>query len=127
MTEVIVRCTNASCSTTAPVDSKVINYDLVGDFIQYYNTLARTPVVTQHEDGSFGNTLDTSAGNFCSGWDPNDDQTADEFVNGANQSNLKQRTGLDGNPIGPPRPAGSTPGQATRRTTGASSTATSSP
>ncbi|MEO8197723.1 MAG: hypothetical protein ABI689_13490 [Thermoanaerobaculia bacterium] len=74
-----------------------IKYDLVGDFVWWDFNVRRTPVVGGQSDGWFGQQF-SSSGGACNGWDPNDDPTADEFVNGANQSNLKQRTGQDGNP-----------------------------
>ncbi|MEO8275940.1 MAG: hypothetical protein ABI639_06940 [Thermoanaerobaculia bacterium] len=104
VTVAVSTCTNTKCTTTTAVagSPKVFTYNRIGDFVQYYNTLARTPVVTSHEDASFTNAgTDGAAGNSCSGWDPNTDVTADEFVNGTALSNLKQRTGMDGNPVFP--------------------------
>ncbi len=81
----------------ALVDQKDIKYTLIGDFIMWDFNVRRTPVVTSASDGWFG-SQESTGGNTCAGWDPNDDETADQFVNGVNLSNIKQRTGQDGNP-----------------------------
>ncbi len=84
-----------------------IKYTRVGDFVWWDFNVRRTPVAGSDSDGWFGTQFSTSGG-ACNGWDPNNDTTADEYVNGANQSNLKQRTGQDGNPGPYYNPTGTT-------------------
>lgn len=99
----VAECTNAKCSTVAASPPrKTINYERVGDFILYDNTLSRTTQVTVHEDGNFGNsaTPQAAASNTCSGWDPNSDTAADDVATGSPSTtiNYKQSTGAYGNP-----------------------------
>ena len=88
-------CTNAKCTSPTSLGSKTINYDRVGDFIMWDYRVSRTVNVGSASDGYFGFQESTSGG-ACNGWDPNSDTTADEYVNGASQSNLKQITGVAG-------------------------------
>jgi hypothetical protein len=85
-----------------------IKYTRVGDFILYDYQVARTPTVGSGANGFFGEQFATGT-NTCSGLDLNSDETADQFVNGNLNSNLKQRTGPnDGNPTKYFDPTGTT-------------------
>ncbi len=119
----VARCTDAKCTTVAasPV-SKVIRYDRVGDFIGWENNLRRTDAQKSYIGGTYGQGQDSTANGstICSGWDPNSDTTADEYSNGAIQSNIKRRTAttatgtLDGNPVPYFVPTGTDAAQAWR-------------
>ncbi len=118
VTTVIVRCTNASCSSTAAVGSKSINYERVGDFIGWENGIDRTDPNKSYLGGAYGTGgQDSTAGNFCSGWDPNSDTSDDQYTTNIN-ANIKRRTAiaatLDGNPVPYFVPTGTDAAQAWR-------------
>lgn len=106
----VAQCANTKCTSVSGAATKTVIYDRVGDFILYDNTLARTPVVTSHEDGNFGGsaTPQASNSNTCSGWDPNDDSGVDDVVTSGTTINYKQITGANGNPGAYYDPTGTT-------------------
>lgn len=80
----VLKCTNASCSTTTPVAGSPasVTYTLVSDFISWDNTINRTPP----ENGYFTQAVasDSSDTNTCNGWDPNTDTNSDKNSSGYN-------------------------------------------
>lgn len=64
-----------------------VKMDRIGDFIMWDFRVSRTWAAGQ-SSGWFG-AQDSSSGNTCAGWDPNDDSTADRGVAGDSDSNLK--------------------------------------
>ena len=72
------RCLNASCSAVDPAMTVTVGYTPVSEYLVWENGASRTEPV-----GYFGQTgaADSSAGNTCSGWDPNTDTTSDRYNN----------------------------------------------
>jgi len=78
----VLKCTNSGCTTTSAVGTQTVSWNLVSDFIAW--DLAPTPgAVTQTDaqlgyfNQGIGAGSDGTAGNTCSGWDPNTDSASD--------------------------------------------------
>lgn len=82
-TVTVVRCTNASCSTTAAVGTQLVGWRAISDFASWDNADNNGPKRTDPQLSYFTQAAagDMNAGNTCSGWDPNTD-TADDRFNG---------------------------------------------
>ncbi len=96
VTVTVATCTNPKCTTTTAVGSRTINYNRVGDFVMWENSISRTPALGAA--GGYFNVQDSRAGNTCAGWEPNQrdtgasDVTDDQYVDGNAASNLKFTT-----------------------------------
>ncbi|HEY8020053.1 MAG TPA: PilC/PilY family type IV pilus protein, partial [Thermoanaerobaculia bacterium] len=96
-TVTIVKCTptptttvNTACSTNSAVGTTTVTWNLVSDFIAW--DLAPTPGALTQTDSALGyfnqgTGSDGSAGNTCSGWDPNTDSAADAETGACNPLN----------------------------------------
>lgn len=72
----VERCLNASCSSRTLIGDPTLPYTPVSEFLVWQNGVSRTEPVGYFDQAA---TADVSAGNSCSGWDPNTDTTSDRF------------------------------------------------
>jgi hypothetical protein len=83
VTELVVKCLNASCSSTSSIGQTVVSYNPVSDFLAWDNGSSTSLSQTNPELAYFTQTIaDASASNSCNGWEPNTDSTADLNSNG---------------------------------------------
>ena len=82
----VLKCNNASCSSTTPVAGSpaTVNYTLVSDFISWDNGDSGTLKTTNPELAYYTSVaVDTIVNNTCNGWDPNTDSSSDSYPNSA--------------------------------------------
>ncbi|MES1245379.1 MAG: hypothetical protein ABUT39_27495 [Acidobacteriota bacterium] len=75
------KCNTSSCTSTTLIGQQSVSWSLATDFLPWDNALPtntnRTdPMITFFDQPA---ATDASAGNTCSGWDPNTDTTSDRF------------------------------------------------
>jgi hypothetical protein len=79
MTVAVLRCNNASCSTTTSLGAPTLTFTPIDEFLSWDvgdgSVLSRSNPQLSYFLSSAAS--DSSAGNSCSGWDPNTDSTAD--------------------------------------------------
>jgi hypothetical protein len=78
----LARCTNAACSTFTAIGTRSVSWQLVSDFLPWddSSSSSSTSLNTTNPQLSYfspGFADDATATNTCSGWDPNNDTTAD--------------------------------------------------
>jgi hypothetical protein len=79
MTVAVLRCNNASCSTTTSLGAPTVTFTPVDEFLSWDigdgSVLSRSnPQLSYFTQGT---ASDASAANSCAGWEPNTDSTAD--------------------------------------------------
>jgi hypothetical protein len=77
----LLKCTNASCSSTAAVPGSpaTVTFTPVSDFVSWdYVTNRTNPQLSYFTN----NGVDTNVGNTCSGWDPNTDTASGDTTGG---------------------------------------------
>ncbi len=87
-TVAVVKCTNSGCTTTSPVGTNTVTWNLVSDFVSWeYTAAPGNP--PDFEIGYFnqGNASDSTAANTCNGWDPNTDTATDNSAVACNAVN----------------------------------------
>lgn len=87
------RCNNASCSNRTSLGTRRVDYGLVGDFLAW--DVGPSTATAQRGYFNQGDASDVSAGNTCSGWDPNSDTAADRNPATGATYNLRWPTTAD--------------------------------
>jgi hypothetical protein len=79
VTETVWRCGNNGCGDAAPIGQADIRFDPVQEFLSWEPSDGGAPVRSDPMLSYFSKgAADVAATNTCSGWDPNDDTSADK-------------------------------------------------
>lgn len=68
------RCLNDSCSSRTHIDTRTFDYEFIGDFVKWENSISKP-------NGGYDAVAYSTASGTCNGWDPNTDTNSDDYDN----------------------------------------------